>query len=190
MPVNLPRKVNKEVDLWGRLGYWPFWSCVIEPSPSSICTPREGRQSLAVATLKWGVCCCLGGLGLATYSQSLWRGPSVLDHVLVICRVGLPAVLEVVFRQHVAAVVLRFHPVREGLGDPIGLYPLQRCRGVKGHQVLLAARQQLLLVVGVVLCLLGGGRSVRQETGRTTRDKARFTTRGSRASPRTTTYSV
>ena len=119
--------------------------------------------------------------GGVSYIQSRpWSGPSVLHHILVVRRVGLPAVLEVV-GQHVAAVVLRLRPVHEGLGDPVGLYPLQRRRGVEGHQVLLAARQQLLLVVGVVLGLLGGGggRSVRRETGRRTRERARVTTSGS-----------
>lgn len=43
--------------------------------------------------------------GLATYSPKSKERPSRLDHVLVVRRVGLPAVLEVI-RQHVVAVVL------------------------------------------------------------------------------------
>lgn len=73
--------------------------------------------------------------------------------VVAACRVGLPAVLEVVGQHRVPAglLVLLVLRLRERQ-RAVALELLQR-RVVEGHQVLLAAGQQLLLFVGVVLGL-------------------------------------
>ena len=90
-------------------------------------------------------------------SDPAWAQTPVLHHVLrvaaEVCCVGLPAVLKVV-SQHVVPVVLLllFWAVGERHW-PVGLDLFQR-RVVKGRQVLLGARQQLLLLVCVELGLL------------------------------------
>lgn len=69
------------------------------------------------------------------------------------CRVGLPAVLEVVGQHRVPAVLLVLVVMRLGERQrAVALQLLQR-RVVEGHQVLLAAGEHLLLLVGVVLGL-------------------------------------
>lgn len=109
---------------------------------------------VAVKTRCWEV-------GVATHSNVYdsdpeWGQAPPLHHILVVgaavvCRVGLPAVLEVV-GEHVVPVVLLLWAVGERHW-PVGLELLQR-RVVKGHQVLLGAGQQLLLLVSVILGLL------------------------------------
>lgn len=87
---------------------------------------------------------------------------SPLHHILVVaavvCCVGLPAVLEVVSQDVVPAVLLL---LLRAVGErhwPVGLDLLQRWV-VKGHQVLFGARQQLLLLVSVILGLLAQDKS-------------------------------
>lgn len=72
--------------------------------------------------------------------------------VVAACRVGLPAVLEVVGQHRVPAVLLVLVVRLRERQRAVALELLQR-RVVEGHQVLLAAGQQLLLFVGVVLGL-------------------------------------
>lgn len=78
-----------------------------------------------------------------------------LHHILVVavvvCRVGLSAVLKVV-GQHVVPAVLLLGAVGERYST-VGL-DLLRCWLVKGHQVMLGAGQQLFLFVCVILGLL------------------------------------
>lgn len=87
-------------------------------------------------------------------SRQLADAPFLSHDVLVVpaCRVGLPAVLEVVGQHRVPAVLLVLVHLALERQRAVALQLLQR-RVVEGHQVLLAAGQQLLLFVGIVLGL-------------------------------------
>lgn len=88
-----------------------------------------------------------------SYPKRGWTHP--LHHILmiavVVCRVGLSAVLKVVCKHGVPAVLLLW-----AVGErhwPVGLDFLQ-CWVVKWHQILFGARQQLLLLISIILGLI------------------------------------
>lgn len=128
-------------------------------------TPHSSTQT-ALSLQVIETCLWAAGLhAVMSMTATRVRTSPPLHHILVVaavvCRVGLLAVLEVVSQDVVPAVLLLLLLLLWAVGErhwPVGLDLLQR-RVVKGHQVLFGARQQLLLLVSVILGLLAKDKS-------------------------------